>query len=326
MKKYPKLRYPGEEETRGLFADGTVYVQEKLDGGNGRFMLEHHLDEQFHTDDRDIVFGSRRVVYKNPKDETNQFGDSMEFARSEVELSALEHHDSQFDGIVIFGEYMEPHTIQDYNWSKWRGTFIGYDVWSIGGQKFLDPLVALDVIEDIGLPTVPFLDEVSVEDWESGDTELHVDGEWPDDTSWCPTSQFGDTLAEGVTIKNPTTEVYAKLVREDFKEKNSKTFGKPKKHQESGAEKLSYQYITNARIRKAAHRLIDEGDWDSLKMEMMRELPEEVIRDMATEEGGNIFMGENWEIDTQQFRSITSSRCATVLRKMINEQQFEELN
>ena len=325
MKKYPKLRYPGDEETKGLLAEGTLYVQEKLDGGNGRFTLESNIEEEYHTDERDLVFGSRNVIYKNPKDETNQFADPMEYVRENVDLSLLRWYDDSYGGLVFFGEYMEPHTIKDYHWGKWQGTFIGFDVWSIGSQEFLDPRQAIDIIEDIGLPTSPIIETVTVEQWEQGKTSLHDDGEWPEDNSWCPESNFGNVRAEGVTLKNPTTQTYAKLVREDFKEKNNKTFGKPKAHQESGAEKLSYQYIPNARIRKAAHRLVDEGEWDSFQMEMMEDLPEAAIRDMAEEEGGNIFMYENWEIDTGEFRSITSSRCAEVLRKMIRERAQSDL-
>ena len=325
MKKYPKLRYPGEEETRGLFADGNIFVQEKLDGGNARFTLEKNLEEQFHTDERAIAFGTRNNVYKNPKDETNQFEDSMEYVRSNVDEQLLRWYDDSYGGIIVFGEYMEPHTIQGYNWDTWKGTFIGFDVWSIGSNEFVEPHKALELIEDIGLPTAPIIADVTVEQWESGNTPLHDDGDWPEDTSWCPDSNFGDVQAEGVVLKNPTTETYAKLVREDFKEKNNKTFGKPKKYQKGGAEKLSYQYIPNARIRKAAHRLVDEGEWDSLQMNMMQDLPEAAIRDMADEEAGNIFMYENWDVDIGQFRSVTSSRCAKVLRKMINERAKSDL-
>ena len=325
MKKYPSLNYPGDKGTEGLFADGTVFVQEKLDGGNGRFTLERNLEKRFHTDDRDIAFGSRNVVYKNPKDESNQFGDSMDYVRSTIDVDLLQSYDEAYGGITIFGEYMEPHTIQGYNWDRWKGTFIGFDVWSIGNSEFVEPQQALGIIEDIGLPTAPIIAEGTVEEWKNGNTQLHEDGKWPKDTSWCPDSNFGDVQAEGVVLKNPTTDTYAKLVREDFKEKNGKTFGKPKKQQQGGAEKLSYQYIPNARIRKAAHRLVDEGEWDSLQMKMMQDLPEAAIRDMADEEAGNIFMYENWDVDIGQFRSVTSSRCATVLRKMINERAKSDL-
>lgn len=40
MKRYPKLRYPDDSETDGLFVEGDVVIQEKLDGANARFTLE----------------------------------------------------------------------------------------------------------------------------------------------------------------------------------------------------------------------------------------------------------------------------------------------
>jgi hypothetical protein len=68
MRKYPKTRYP--EDVSGLFADGIVYIQEKVDGANGRFTLENNIEDTYSTKERDLVFGSRNQVYKNQKDES----------------------------------------------------------------------------------------------------------------------------------------------------------------------------------------------------------------------------------------------------------------
>jgi len=315
MRRYPKIHHVGHKETDDLFEEGTVYVQEKCDGACGRTSLERNFDQQYHTEDRDLVFGSRNVVYKNQEDETKQFADSIEYVRENVDLDCLREYDSNNEGIVLFGEYMEPHTIKGYDWETWKGTFVGFDIWSIGREKFLHPKKALDIIEDIGLPTSTLIDEFPVEEYTGFDDED------------VPESHFGPVTAEGVVFKNPVTSTYAKHVREDFQEKNSKTFGKSKKHQESGAEKLSYQYITEQRIRKQVHKQYRGSDRDGLCMEMMGPseddpgLPERVIRDMADEESGNIFMKKNWNVDLHEFRSITSSRCAEVLRKMIAENQ-----
>jgi len=320
MKKYPKLSYPNDTETNGIFDDGTVYITEKLDGGNGRFTLERNIEDEYHTDERDIVFGSRNVVYKNKSDETKQFADPMQYVRENVFLDQLRHYDEEYGGLVIFGEFMEPHTIQEYDWDKWKGTFVGFDVWSIEESRFLPPKNTYTIFDAIGIPTAPLLAEVDVDDWNDGQTQFHTDdGEWPEDESWCPTSAFGDVKAEGLVLKNPTTDVYAKLVRSSFKETNDKTFNS-KPSEPSGHEKLLYNYVTNARIRKAVHRMIDEGDWNEPQMEMMADgLPREVIVDMIDEEGENIFMGENYTVDLSDFRSDLSGRCATVLRKMVNE-------
>jgi len=52
---------------------------------------------------------------------------------------------------------------------------------------------------------------------------------------------------------------------------------------------------------------------------------EKVIEKMAKEEAENIFMEENWEIDTGETLSIVSNRCSEVLRRMIDQKIKEEL-
>lgn len=301
MKKYPSLNYPGDSGTEGLFTEGIIVIQEKLDGANFRFTWEP---------EDGITYGSRRTWGDGLNKE--QFHDPIRYVDSHADREALSEQHDEHGQLVYFGEAMLPHTIS-YDWEE-TPDFLGFDVWSVEAQEFLPVNQTYHLFEEIGLPKAPLIDKVNADNWDDYDFEV-------------PESQYFDGKAEGVVFKNHTTDVYAKYVREDFKEKNKKTFGKPKKYQESGAEKLAYQYITEARIEKAAYRLRDEGEWDydSLKMEMMRDLPEEVIRDMADEEAGNVFMEENWEIDTQEFRSVVSSRCAEVLRRMIDRRVKEEL-
>lgn len=316
MKKYPSIRYPNEPETDGVFASGDILIQEKLDGGNFRFTLERNLDEQFHTDDRDIVFGSRNVIYKNPKDEKKQFAKPIEYIRDNADVEAMKELEHEYHApLTFYGEAMVPHTLE-YDWED-TPAFIGFDVRK--ADEFLDYADMREAFDKIGLPIAPIVDIVSAEAWNNYSVDVDQ-------------SAFGDVKAEGLTFKNYETQTFAKFVRDDFREKNKQTFGASKNQQERDEEKLSYQYITNARIKKQAHKMIDEGPWDSFKMEMMGPtegypgLPELVIRDMADEEGANIFIEENWVIDLHEFRSLTSKRCAKVLKQMINERQFEKLN
>lgn len=299
MKRYPKLRPPGEEETRGLFADGTIVIQEKLDGANFRFTWEP--GEGF-------TFGSRRTEGEGLNRE--QFEDAIEYIEENANESYLKTQYEDFGKLVYFGECMNPHTIS-YDWEA-TPDFLGFDIWSEDAQQFLTTMQVEGVFDDLGLPTAPIVATVNADNWENYDFE-------------CPESEYYDGLAEGVVFKNHSTSTYGKFVRDDFKEKNKQKFGKSKKEQESGAEKLAYQYITEARIEKTAYKLRDEGEYDDLKMEMMRDLPEAVIRDMAEEEAGNLFMDENWEVDIPGFRSTVSSRCAAVLRRLIDKQIKEAL-
>lgn len=299
MKKYPKLRYPGEPETEGLFAAGKIIIQEKMDGSNFRFSW--NIEDGF-------TFGSRNTYGDSLQ--TDQFEDTITYLKDNADTGMLSAFDKTFGELVYFGEAMNPHTIS-YDWAN-TPYFIGFDIWNVEEQMFLPTDTVERLYDELGLPLAPILDEVPASEWKDYDFEP-------------PESAFYDGLAEGAVFKNHDTGVYGKFVRDDFKENNKKAFGKPKKHQESGAEKLAYQYVANPRIEKAAHRLVDEGEWDGLTMDMMVDLPEEVIRDMATEEAGNIFMGENWDVDLGDFRSIISGRCATILRRMIDETTREAM-
>lgn len=296
VKKYPKLSYPDDEETHGLFAHGTVIIQEKLDGANFRFTYDP---------EDGFTFGSRNMW--GDEMERDQFAEAIEFVRERADEDALRRQHEKHGRLIYFGEAMNPHTIS-YDWES-IPDFLGFDVWSVEDQQFVDTSRMYGLFEyQVGLPTVPEIDVVDAENFDISSFEA-------------PESEYAEGKAEGVVFKNHDTRTYAKFVRDDFKEKHYKKFGKPKKYQKSGAEKLSYQYITRARIEKAVHRLIDEGEWDEMQMEMMCDLPEAVIRDMAKEEAGNAFMEENWEVDLHDFRSTTSSRCAEVLRQMIDKKQ-----
>lgn len=299
MKKYPSLNYPGDKGTEGLFSDGQIFIQEKLDGANFRFHV---------TGDGELEFGSRNVVGDL---DSGQFGESMQFIRDRVDPEYVrELEDSHPERYVFYGEAMIPHTLS-YDWEQ-TPAFIGFDVWCKNGGYWMHPEEAQDTFYDIGLPDAPIIDMVFAEGWDDYNFEV-------------PQSEYGDVEAEGVVFKNPEMGVRAKHVRDDFKEKNKQTFGASKKKDLTDTELFVEEYFPPARVRKNAHKLVDEGDYADLEMEMMRDLPEKVIRDAIDEEGGEIFMSENYTIDIGEVRSLASSRCAAVLRQMIDARVTEKL-
>lgn len=297
LKRYPKLRYPGEEDTRGLFADGEVYIQEKLDGSNFRF-----------TYDGAFTFGSRNTAGENLH--TEQFEAAIEYIRETADAETLDSIQADRGPLVFFGEAMNPHTIS-YEWEQ-TPEFIGFDVWAGEDEVFLHPDDAQGIFDALGLSVAPIVDTVPAEQWGVYDFEV-------------PQSAFYDGLAEGVVFKNPTTGTYGKFVRDEFKEKNKETFGASKKTDLSETELTVEEYVPPARIRSVAHQLVDDGEWDSLQMEMMEDLPAAAIRDMAAEEAGELFMTESRTLDLGAFRSQVSGRCASVLRQMLDEKARAEL-
>lgn len=298
MKKYPSLNYPGDQGTEGLFSHGEIIIQEKLDGAN--FRVTHN--------DGTLQFGSRNVVGDL---DDGQFGAPMEYVRDRVDPQDANHFEIEYgQSLVFFGEAMIPHTLS-YNWEQ-TPDLVGFDVWLSDYETFLPPEEARACFNRLGIPYAPVLDRVDADEWSDYDFTV-------------PKSEYGSVEAEGVVFKNPETGVRAKYVREDFKEKNKEAFGASKKKDLSDTELFVEEYFPPARVRSNAHKLVDEGDYSELEMEMMQDLPEKVIRDGISEEGGTVFMSESYEIDIGEVRSLVSSRCASVLRRMIDARVKEQL-
>ena len=125
-----------------------------------------------------------------------------------------------------------------------------------------------------------------------------------------------DQQAEGIVIKNYSRQLFAKYVREKFKEKNKEMFGDSKKcaRQKGDEELLVATYCTNARIDKMVFKLLNDGK--KLGMELMHDLPHEITKDIY-EENWHEICCSNWIIDFRSVRKKISKRCLAVLRQIL---------
>ena len=118
-------------------------------------------------------------------------------------------------------------------------------------------------------------------------------------------------------IKNYKTQVFGKVVREQFKEMNAKVFGGSKKQARTSGEDeqlLVATFCTNARIDKKIFSYINDGD--ELHMRLMAKLPKAVYEDIVDEEAKTIFKS-NWVINFKMVRKLIAERCKQVLLQMI---------
>jgi len=330
MKKYPSIRYPNEPETDGLLEEGSdIVVMEKLDGANFRW----HFDQS-----GNIVPGTRNVEYKSSDDENidKSFRHAVEYL--EHVLGNVDTTDPHLQGITFYGEAMHQHTI---NYDAYDGhhphpteedcpNVVVFDAvvdetstfTDEGGARFLDHDSFLRLMDNLPLSVAPILDRTPAEDfdgYEIPQSEFRTEDDEAD-------SEFDRKgLAEGVVYKRADGTVRAKKVHPNFKEQH--TGGDSRKNYDpSAADKFMDRYVTEARIRKVANKLVEERPdmpyW-ALQMEMMEDLPREVLIDA---------MGENaWELLNSDFefafdndfkgelRSNTSRKCARVLKKMVQE-------
>lgn len=306
MKKFPKIRYPSDSETDGVLA-GEVVVTEKVDGANFRFTW---------NEDGELIVGSRNHSY--PADDENvpkAFRHAIEYVKEcESDLWG-------FKDLTLFGEAMHLHSL-DYDDIDWHVPSKGsahvpldseypnvviFDAWRDG--EWLDWDEFTDLIEPTQFQTTRVLDRGHGDD---------VSFDVPEE------SMFGGP-PEGIVVRRTDGSVRAKKVTDDFKEKNAQSFNDPSKAQSDAAEFVA-MFVTDNRIEKQAHKLIDEGEYDEIRMEMMEQLPVAVLQDVMNEEGWNLLADEytfECEFDSDfkgEVRSKASSRCARVLRSLC--QQF----
>lgn len=303
MKKFPSVRYPGDSETDGIM-DGEVVVTEKLDGANFRFTV---------NEDGDLVVGTRNHEYELPDENLPKaFYHAVEYVQDKLDEDARRIIAGGGGGprITLYGEAMHLHSLE-YD--------VEYENPSSGSPYFADePNVILfdarnergewahwdnvtGMAHTLGFETVDVI--------ERGDPE-DLDLEIPDEGAYGP--------IEGIVTRRVDGSVRAKKVTEDFKEKNAQAFDDPSKAQ-SQAGSFVAAYITKPRIEKTAHKLVDEGGYDELKMEMMEDLPRAVIEDAFAEHGWDLITNDmeyEWNDDFKsEVRSKASSKCARVLKQ-----------
>ena len=318
MKKYPKLRYPNHEDAEGLLdnPEHRVVVQEKLDGANFRFTVD---------DDGAILWGTRNTMQPKEIEESNKaFRHAVRYLYRTIDFEALEQ-DGISDSLVFYGESMHKHSL-DYD--AWEGkhpelgsdmpNVIIFDVWCDADKRWLGHTEMEEVCAAVGLETAPVLFEGTVDG-------LPLDELKAAESAYRTPQKDADNdfdlrgLAEGVVIKNQDADVMAKLVHPQFKEKNAIAFNDPKKAKREGAGDGAVfvaSYVTDARIAKHAHKLIDQGHYGSICMEMMERLPKAVLRDVMEEEGWDIICNEiDLTVEAKEYiRKQTCKKCVRWLK------------
>ncbi|MFA5407002.1 MAG: RNA ligase family protein [Candidatus Nanoarchaeia archaeon] len=302
--KYPSIYRLGKDEVRDLLAynEDTIIIEEKVDGGNFSFFMENETLHEC-SRNRDLT----------------QEGDEKTFIGKRV---WLREHLAQLSnqGVLLnpdylyYAECMDKHTL---HYSK-APHFIGLDIRVKHSMKEEGPGLFLGVeaktneFKRIGIETTPII-------WQGNSGELKK----LDLEKLVPMSHFGEIQSEGICIKNynrmaPGThhQLFAKIVREEFKECNKAVFGGVH-DKDTDTNKIVAEFITPARIRKESLKLINEGGL-KLDLTLMSKLPSNVIKDVLKEEFNGIFERYKF-IDFSLMKKLVSKVCLHELNLMLNE-------
>ncbi|MFW5794701.1 MAG: RNA ligase family protein [Bacillota bacterium] len=313
FEKYHKVKRLGGDENKLIFSDHNdeIVIQEKIDGGNFRFYIQ---------DDK-VIFGSRTRELDETQEHVKNFRRCIEFVRSKLKGKDL----SDYNGLIFYGECCVKHTIS-YDWDK-IPPFLGFDIKgiiSLSWEKdkkygYLPYDVTKEYFEELDLPMVPTIKVCKASE---------IDVPITDDS--VPISEYAlessqDKKAEGIVFKNYDKQIFAKYVRDAFKEKNSKVFGgspKYNKVDDTNNAEFIFKYVTNYRIEKIILKKLDDGN--SLTMELMGELIRDVYLDVIEEEWREI-LTSNWKLDFKKLRRICAPRVRAVLEQMIENNYINQI-
>lgn len=299
--KYRKIYIIGHDENKDIFTNPSdeIVIEEKIDGGNFRFYISKKGD---------VIIGSRtQQLTDNKGKDTNMnkmFKSCSDFIRQQLKGKSLK----QYGHLIFYGENCVKHTI-NYDWNK-MPIYLGYDIYNTDTKQYVHHNVAVELFKTLGLEFVPIIKTLKAKDIPKIDDEL------------VPISKYAlesaqDRKAEGVVFKNYNKQIFAKYVRDRFKEKNAEVFGGSPRYNKIGDTdnaEFVFKYCTNARIEKLIMVQIDEGK--PLDMTIMGDLIRNTYEDIISEEWHEI-LTSNWKLDFKGIRKALAPRCRAVLEQMI---------
>ena len=266
---------------------GTCFVFPKIDGSNASVWAE---GSAWHGPD--ICAGSRTRQLSLESDNAGFLAWCLEpTQRAKFEAYFAEHPTHR-----LFGEWLVPHTLKTYRKEAWRrfwifdvqaadGTFLSYDVYNVYLEKHgLDYVVPMFRAENIHF-------EYLLEALKKNTFLI----------------EEGAGLGEGVVVKNYDfvnrhgEVVWAKVVRQEFKEENAKAFGINTIGLTDPIEKLIVdKFVTDAMIDKVIAKIVveDEG-WSSTRIPRLLNT---VFYDLVKEETWEFIKEHN--LPTVSFKSL----------------------
>jgi len=230
FKKYMHVERLDSEEVEGLLI-GTVQVQPKIDGSNCQIWLEDGV----------LRTGSRNQEITGDNDHMG-FTGWMEQHRDHL-IDLLR----RYPRWRLYGEWLVRHTLKTYRDEAWREFYV-FDVYDDEAEKFIPYTTYQHVLEAFRVNYIPVIAVVTnptpdaLQGFIEKNTYLIKDG-------------MGH--GEGIVIKRYDFEnkygrtVWAKVVRNDFKEKHIKTMGAPNVELKAPDEaQFVEQFVTRGRVEK----------------------------------------------------------------------------
>lgn len=264
--KYPKVRKLGDVETEGIEV-GECVIFPKVDGTNSQLWWDDGLKA-----------GSRNRELTLENDNAGFYAWALK--QPNLVWCLTENPD-----LHLYGEYLVPHTLRTYRKEAWE-TFYVFDV--MRNNQFLHYNEYKPILEKYEIEYIPPLGIIKNGGRENFEHYLDKNHYLIED---------GKGSGEGICIKNYDfinrfgRVQWAKIVRNEFKEKNHKEMGPPTKEFKRVESEIAESYTTKARIEKIYNNIATEqAGW---KSEYIPRLLNTVYYDIIIEDIWNILKENN---------------------------------
>ena len=268
FKEYTHIGRFGNEEVEGIEL-GEVYVFPKIDGTNSSLW--------FDTNQSPMLRGGSRTR------ELSLESDNAEFYKKHV-VDGL-HWDflAKNQNLRLFGEWLVPHSFKGYREDAW-GKFYVFDVYNDETEQYLSYTAYQPLLEEFGITYIPPLAIIR-----NGDYARFLKYV-AENYFLCPD---GGEPGEGIVIKNYdyqnkfSHQCFAKIVRQEFKELNTRSMGAPEINMGlMNEERILNKCLSTALIDKTIEKMLwtdgeDKHGWNS---KMIPELFGRVYYDLIKEE------------------------------------------
>ena len=280
FKPYMHVERFGTAEVEGI-EHGTCFVFPKVDGTNASVWLDENGEVQAGSRTRQLTLEADNAGF-------------LAWVREQPNLKA---YLQEFPNHRLYGEWLVPHTLKTYRKDAWRrfwifdvqveDTFLSYDVYNVYLQKHnLDFIVPMFRAENVHF-------EYLLEALKKNTFLI----------------EEGAGLGEGVVVKNYDfinkfqRTVWAKVVRQEFKEENAKAFGVNTIGLKDPVEKqIVDKFVTDAMIDKVYAKIVnEEGGWQT---KFIPRLLNTVFYDFVKEEMWEVL--KDFKQPTINFRSLNA--------------------
>lgn len=264
----------------GFHLGDHIVIQEKMDGANASLCYDSETGK--------LVAFSR----KQELDSHNTLRGFYQFVQS---LESKPY--SKYPDYIFFGEWLVSHTIKYKQWAY--SNFYFYDVYDKKNEKYLPQDEVKRIAKELHLTYVNTLYDGEFVSWE------HC-------KSFAGMSQSAIDTGEGVVVKNQSNlngcrsnePFVLKIVVEQFseikKENRIRKINDPQRlAEQTAAQDIVDTIVTEARVRKQIHKMIDEGILpEKLSPEDMKivsqNLPKRIYDDCVKEEPDLVESAGKW--------------------------------